>query len=113
MNSAYTRAQAIRDRVLIDLSQIDSMRRGWIIPIACTGAVWSIIDQAAHGAGDDVSRICNDIATMAKFSFSQQPEVHRLYFKVFIMGIGYTFKLCLDSGDAREPVLTLMLAGEH
>jgi len=50
---------------------------------------------------------------MAKFSFSQQPEMHLLYFKVFIMGIGYTFKLRLDSGDAREPVLTLMLAGEH
>ena len=43
---SYSRAQAIEDGVLVDLSHVDSIRQHWKHPFACTSAVWGIIEDA-------------------------------------------------------------------
>ena len=43
---SYSRAQAIEDGVLVDLSHVDSIRQHWKHPFACTSAVWGIIEEA-------------------------------------------------------------------
>ena len=65
---SYSRAQAIEDGVLVDLSQVDSVRQHWKYPFACTSAVWAIIEEALQEPGQDVSGICHDISTIAKLA---------------------------------------------
>ena len=38
---SYSRAQAIEDGVLVDLSQADSIRQHWKYPFGCTSVVWA------------------------------------------------------------------------
>jgi hypothetical protein len=109
---SYSRAQAIRDGILADLTQIESMRHHWKVPIACTAAVWTIVEQAAKREGQDVPGICHDISTMAKLGFAKPADIDRVYFKVIIAGSEHTLKLHIGPGDAGEPVLTLMLPDE-
>ena len=44
----YTRAQAIEDGVLVDLSHVDSIQQHWKFPFACTSTVWAIIEAAPN-----------------------------------------------------------------
>ncbi len=109
---SYTRAQAIQDGVLADLTPVESMKQHWKFPIACTSAVWSIIEQALKREGQDLCGICHDISTMAKCGFKREPGSNITYFKVFIAGGEHTLKLNIGPGDTPEPVLTLMLPNE-
>lgn len=109
---SYTRAQALADGVLADLSQIESMRQHWKFPIACTSTVWSIIEEASTREGQELSGICHDISTMAKYGFKLGSDTDVAYFKVFIAGDEHTLKLHVGPGDRGEPVLTLMLPTE-
>lgn len=109
---SYTRAQAIADGVLVDLSKIEVTRQHWKHHLACTSTVWAIIEKALQTEGQDVNWIVHDISTMAKLAIRNAREVEQVFFKVIIAGQTYTFKLHIGPGDAGEPVLTLMLPNE-
>lgn len=50
---SYSRKQAIEDGVLVDLSQIESIKQHWKYPLACTDTVWSIIEKALTRPSQD------------------------------------------------------------
>lgn len=108
----YTRAQAIEDGVLVDLSQIEIIRKHWKHHMACTSAVWAIIKEALNTPGQDVNGIVHDISTMARMELALNRTTNQVLFEVIITGKTHTFKLHVGPGDAGEPVLTLMLPNE-
>lgn len=109
---SYSRAQAIEDGVLVDLSEVDSIKQHWKHPFACTSAVWAIIEEALNREGQDASGICHDISTMAKIALRGAANSDQINFKVIITGRPHNLKLHIGPGDTVEPVLTLMLPNE-
>lgn len=107
---SYTRAQAIRDGVLVDLTTIPSVGEAWIHPIACTSAVWGFIISS----GKDPAFVCHMVATAAFYagkSAARKPS-DTLFFSVPFGAKWQQLKLHCGPGDAGEPVLTLMLPHE-
>lgn len=116
---AYTRAQAIEDGVLVDLSAVapDVCHQHFKYNVACTSAVWAIIDKAVKNKRhcNDLNGVVHDILWMSKGYARTLDERYRL-FRVIIKGAGrnstYTFKIACGPGDDAEPVLTIMLPEE-
>jgi hypothetical protein len=112
---SYSRAQAIEDGVLVDLSQVESVRQSWKHPFACTSAVWAIIEEALLQPHYDVAGILHDISTMAKLSIRTNEAARnsdQIRFEVIIDGKKHAMKLHIGPGDTAAPVLTLMLPYE-
>jgi hypothetical protein len=109
---SYTRTQAIEDGVLADLSQVDSIKQHWKLPVACTSTVWAIVEEALKREDQDVSGICHDISTMAKLAIQSAGNAEQVHFKVIIAGRMHLLKLHIGPGDTAAPVLTLMLPNE-
>jgi len=115
--SSYSRAQAIDDGVLVDLSALfpsDTRLYKW--PVACTSAVWSLIEKVClqrdtgelRGAGVWVWDLCW-MSIRAKMAVISQSE-H--LFKCSIGRRVHTFKAVCGPGDNAEPVITIMLPDE-
>ena len=117
--STYSRAQAIDDGVLIDLSAAapEVCRQHLNYPVACTAAVWGIIERAIANKRycNDLNGIVHDMLWMSRKCSRTLDESTRL-FVVIITGAGrqrnYTFKIVCGPGDNAEPVLTIMLPTE-
>ncbi len=109
---SYTRAQAIKDGVLVDLSQIEIIRQHWKHHMACTSTVWAIIEEALNTSGQDVNGIVHDISTMARMELGINRATNQVLFEVIITGKTHTLKLHVGPGDRGEAVLTLMLPNE-
>lgn len=112
---SYSRAQAIEDGMLVDLSQVDSIRQHWKYPFACTATVWAIIETAANQPVHDVSGICHDISTMAKLAVRSNQsgrDSEQIHFDVIIAAKKHALKLHIGPGDTAAPVLTLLLPHE-
>jgi hypothetical protein len=118
--STYTRAEAIEDGVLVDLMQ-DSMadvaRQHYKHPIACTAAVWAIMQRAVENErhGNDYAGILHDMLWMSRV-YKRQIDESTVIFRVKITGAGrrslYDFKLTISPGDDFEPVITITLPNE-
>jgi len=116
--SVYTRAQALEDGFLVDLNQwIPICESGYTYPVACTSAVFSIIEKAVGNAKyfNDHKGVIWDILWMSKAMPIRQWETGRL-FQVKITGAGpksiYTFKIECTGGDNGDPVMTISLPEE-
>ena len=109
---SYSRAQAIEDGVLVDLSHVESIRQHWKHPFACTSAVWEIIEEALQRPDQDSCGICHDISTMAKHAIRSARYAEQIVFTVFIIGKKHAMKLHIGPGDTAAAVLTLMLPYE-
>ena len=109
---SYSRAQAIEDGVLVDLSHVDSIRQHWKHPFACTSAVWGIIEEALQRPGQDSCGICHDISTMCKLAIRSSRDAEQILFTVIITGKKHAMKLHIGPDDTAAPVLTLMLPYE-
>ena len=109
---SYSRAQAIEDGVLVDLSNVDSIQQHWKHPFACTSTVWAIIEDALKQPGQDLAGICHDISWTAMIAIRSSRDTGHVQFKVIITGTKHTFKLHIGPGDTPAPVLTLMLPDE-
>lgn len=115
--SSYTRAQAIEDGFLVDLDQFDGARGHFKYPLACTAAVWAIIEKAVNNPkwANDYNGVIHDLCWMSKVHAKALDPTTRL-FGVIIRGAGrrsnYTFKIVCGPGDTAEPVLTIMLPEE-
>jgi hypothetical protein len=81
---SYSRAQAIEDGVLADLSQFEVIRSHWKLQMCCTYTVWCIIRDAGE----------------------------TLHFSCIIGTKTLELKLHCGPGDTALPVLTLMLPSE-
>lgn len=110
---SYSRKQAIEDGVLVDLSEVDSIKQHWKHPFACTSTVWAIIEAALKNPDQDVSGICQDLSTMAKLAARNAAhQTEQVKFSVMIAGRTFQMKLHIGPGDTAAPVLTLMLPCE-
>ena len=122
--SVYTRAQAIEDGVLIDISEW-AKEYGFKYPVAVTSSVWHLIDnpagmlcagQSAKGRGLDVVAMLKMYARRGGSTiFFPVIFATHLYKKDgFVREARKTFKLksVCGPGDNLEPVITIMLPEE-
>lgn len=117
---SYTRAQAIDDGVLADLSEIapDVCRQHFKHPVACTAAVWDIIEKAVANKKycNDFNGIVHDMLYMSKRMAIREVSPSTRLFQMIIKGAGrksnYTFKIVCGPGDNAEPTMTIMLPEE-
>ena len=113
---SYSRAQAIADGVLVDLSTVvgDVCRQHYKFPIACTSEVWAIVERAVSNEKycNDLFGVVHDILYMSKQNVVARIGESGVIFRVIITGVGrqkiFTFKMICGPGDNAEPVLTLM-----
>jgi len=110
---SYTRANAIEDGVLVDLSRLPVIRTFWTDPLACTDTVWAAIQEGVT-AGGDLDGILHDICWTARCTLSQakSKETNRIFFSVTISDRVHDLKLHCGPGDDALPVLTLMRSTE-
>ena len=128
---SYTRAQAIEDGDLVDLTEW-AKKTGFRIPVACTSAVWHRyitppagtreLGQSERGRGHDVLwmlfvAIQRQSAHKLEEGNGHARSDDRLFYKVLFLqalNLHETVKLksICGPGDNGEPVLTIMLPNE-
>lgn len=114
---SYTRADAIDDGYLVDLSEMDGAKGHFKFPLACTSAVWAIVEAAVkcEKRCNDLAGVLHDICWMTRFGRPIDPTTR--LFKVIITGPtnkkNYVFKIVCGPGDTPEPVMTIMLPEEE
>lgn len=109
--SVYTRAQAIDDGFLVDLTEWASADKGFIggfkCPVAVTREVWADIEHCPPM--QDIRGRAHDLLWMASLAARRGGSV--TLFSV-IMQVGRTkkqiYKMVAGSGDAGELVITIM-----
>jgi hypothetical protein len=118
---AYTRAQALEDGVLVDLSARapDTCRSHFIHPLACTSAVWCLLEATVkREPGNSLDGVLHGVLTCAKLTarIRPPPSPDRVVFKALLAEgatlRSFTLQLACGPGDMGEPVLTLMLRDE-
>jgi hypothetical protein len=125
--SSYTRAQAIEDGVLVDLTQPSTAKlvreAGFTIPVAMTTTAFSEavgpIDTELP-AGQSINGRLWDVLMLLRFAVRKSGgTTDRVHFKVEVDvdGTGQNRKVVnlwalVGPGDTPDPVLTIMLEGE-
>ena len=118
---AYTRAQAIEDGFLVDVS--DTAREaGFTIPVAVTRGVWDRIvalPEGYRGFQDEAGRLW-DVLWMARHYALRAPNSDRVRMCVLVRDVRKDFRdsnrsprqhfpiVAIGAGDAGEPVVTIM-----
>jgi hypothetical protein len=119
----YSRAQAIADGVLIDVSTI-AREAGFTVPVAMTSAAWAdFVEWSDHDSSlqthqDESGRLW-DVLWMSHLvaQRAQGGTVAVQFYRVPRGGEDRmprktTLHMNIGPGDAAEPVITLMLPGE-
>jgi hypothetical protein len=118
--SSYTRAQALADGVLIDVT--DTAREaGFVWPVAVTAALWADIEAippALVGVESTAGRLW-DVLWMAYCAIRRADDTGGTQLTYgLLMQVGesrrirYAVKLVSGPGDDAEPVITLMRPDE-
>jgi hypothetical protein len=110
----YSRAQAIADGVLVDVSEWASPREmigGFRIPVAVTATVWALIEPP-NGSAESRRGRAHDVLWMAAVAARGHRDGDRATFVVDIGGESIAMWLQIGPGDAGEPVVTILLEGE-
>jgi len=113
--SIYTRAQAIEDGVLIDVSET-AKEAAFRFPVAVTAGVWAkIYDIPKSQSFQNPKGRLWDVLSMARFAIRGQDDAKEILYKL-IMHVGrekyITLKIVVGPGDNAEPVLTIMMPEE-
>lgn len=119
--SSYSRAQAIEDGVLIDLSDI-ACPLFWTWPVACTAAVWQQLvacgvdpEKEAEG-GETYSRrakqliVCSWEAARAQRHDGERSDILQFFADTDAGSTNVWARV--TPGDDGKPVLTIMLISE-
>ena len=124
--ASYTRAQAIKDGVLVDVTSV-AREAGFRIPVALTAAAWAACVAMPPGAEDQAegpgeAGRCWTALMELWFAIQSGPDgVTELVFGVPVRSCGgavgadeavVRLRAVCGPGDAGEPVLTIMLPGE-
>ena len=117
---SYTRAQAYKDGVLIDVTET-AREAGLLRNTALTAAAWAEAVAWSHGGGQDERGRLWDVVFMAyaKIRTTRVPAselTYELYRVPNEEGAEepelLTLKMVIGPGDYLEPVLTIMLPNE-
>lgn len=122
--SSYTRAEAIEDGVLVDVSET-AREAGITYPVAVTRAVWedccewTDADAKVKHGGQSVRGRLWDVVSMLGFAIRSGGRGDRLLYRLTRIprpGHGakrlVTLKSICGPGDDAEPVITIMLPEE-
>ncbi len=114
---AYTRAQALADGFLVDVTA-QARQTGFVWPVAVTRTVWSMIEAipVAHACEDLAGRL-HDVLWMAFLAIRRAPSggselLYQLILHTATAPDEVTLKLVTGPGDDGEPVVTIMLPDE-
>lgn len=114
---SYTRAQAISDGVLMDISQLAS-EAGFRYPVAVTSTVWAAC-VAVHpeDVGQDEPGRLWDILNVLRDRIHSSGDAQTIYFAVLVAHGGkrprpVELKAHCGPGDNFEPVITIMVPHE-
>lgn len=115
----YSRAQAIEDGVLIDLTEW-AKETGFRIPVACTAAVWNgyiVPTQRTRDLGQSERGRAHDLLWMLFNAVRKNGSGDSLLFDVMFLQtpnrrVLVKLKSVCGPGDHGEPVVTIMLPGE-
>lgn len=114
---SYTRAQALEDGVLVDVSEL-AREAGFRFPVAVTRAVWcQCVEVTEKDTGVDQTGKLWDILNVLRFRIRAAKDEQVLYFEVLIAKNGkrpkpFRLKSECGPGDNAEPVITVMLPDE-
>ena len=113
---AYTRADALRDGELIDVSTM-AAEMGYRVPVAVTRAVWVGVVEPDETPGQSVEGRLWDVLWMLHYAIRTGPRsgsVVRFQLYALIGGVSrlLTLKGVMGPGDEAEPVLTIMWPDE-
>ena len=115
--SAYTRAQAIADGVLVDASEM-AREAGLKYPTALTATVWGQYVAVPEGVkGQDERGRLWDILMMLRLTLQNRADGSQLRFDLLVqndntMPKPVTLKAICGPGDTPDPVITIMLPNE-
>jgi hypothetical protein len=117
---SYSRADAIHDGVLIDVSAT-AREAGFKYPVALTAAVWAqcVVVPPGVMCQDEAGRLW-DVLTMLRFAIrGSNGGARELHFGVHVRSDNrertpplVMLKALCGPGDDREPVLTVLLPDE-
>lgn len=115
---SYTRAQAIEDGVLIDLTEW-ARETGFRYPVACTDTVWNgyvTPDEDLCLLGQSERGRAHDLLWMLLCAIRRSSGDHIQFETLFLQSphrrITARFKAVCGPGDDGEPVITIMLPNE-
>jgi hypothetical protein len=114
--SSYTRADAIADGTLIDITGNfpDISHQLYKYPVACTATVWAIVEAAVASKKhcNNFDGVVWDLLWMSQKGVVRKLDESQHIFRVIIMGADrkryHDFKIMCHGGDQAEPVLTIM-----
>jgi hypothetical protein len=121
---AYTRAQALEDGVLVDVSEL-AQEAGFRYPVAMTRTAWAdcvewsdLDSEKQQVCQDPIARLW-DVLFMAAYAARRSAGDH-LTFRVHrvprdghaIQPDQVTLQMLIGPGDRGEPVMTILLLGE-
>ena len=116
---SYTRAQALEDGVLVDVSEI-AREAGFVVPVAITAALHATLDEIPEdlqGWQSYNGRLW-DVLWMAYVEIATTPDPPNPLHYAFILQTGQEQKEMVDlkihsgPGDHGEHVITIMLPHE-
>ena len=111
---SYSRAQALADGMLVDVSE-RAKRAGIKYPTACTHGVWSLIDCLPASDTDTLAGIVRDVRTeevLSAMLAAIRRGGTRGTDRVEFAALGANLWAHCGPGDTAEPVITIMLEGE-
>ena len=117
--STYSRAQALEDGVLVDISQL-AREAGFPWPMAVTRAVWEVLDPSDELKEEGQSWTGRgwDMLMVLRMSLGRSKDGREVPFApLFVRRPGgvpesVALRAVSGPGDAGEPVLTVMLPNE-
>jgi hypothetical protein len=118
---AYSRAQAIADGVLVDVTKT-AREAGFRVSVVLTSAVWAECvawNEKEAAIQDEAGRLW-DVVWLASQAArgNRQSDADRLTFELLVVPTGgrrpvrKTLVLHIGPGDLGEPAMTIMLPGE-
>jgi hypothetical protein len=117
--SCYSRAQALEDGVLVDISLL-AREAGFPWPIAVTRAVWEVLDpgEELKEEGQSWTGRAWDMLFVLRMSLGRSRDGREVSFSpLFVRRPGgvpepVALRAVSGPGDSGEPVLTIMLPDE-
>ena len=108
--SSYSRAQAIEDGFLCDISPL-AKDAGFKYPVAISSGIHSIVNKAVKG-GKDYKGVIWDILSVLLFKIKMSTGSDRINLTVKIGRANVQMYSVCSGGDNGEPVITVMLPNE-
>lgn len=110
----YSRAQALADGVLVDVSSL-AREAGFKVPVAVTAAVWAdcVAWPEMEGSQDETGRLW-DVLYLGSLKAQGHPQAEDVTFGLLRVPPGgtepsyVTLKLHVGPGDHGEPVVTIL-----